>query len=291
VPHLGLKFEVQSAQAEHAERVCFAAGALAVTLSDARDDAILEPAPGEIRMWPMIRLAALFDATAATPQLLAGVAAKLGVRVGDLQVHSIEDRAWERECLADFHAMRFGRRLWICPRHEACPDPNGVFVQLDPGLAFGTGTHPSTALCLEWLDAATLERCRMIDYGCGSGILSLVAAKLGAAQVYAFDIDPQACLATRENAASNNLATCVHVRESEAQLPRPCDLLIANILSEAHCRLAEHYARLLAPGAQLVLAGILAGQQDEVAAACSAWFDMEPIGARDGWIALGGTKC
>jgi ribosomal protein L11 methyltransferase PrmA len=170
MPHLALTLELTGLDPVAAEDACFAAGAVAVTLTDAADDAILEPKPGEERLWPRTVLQALFDADAASPALLAGLAAQLGVAPERLVAERVADRVWEREWLKDFHAMRFGRRLWIVPHHEDAPaDPAAVVVRLDPGLAFGTGTHPSTALCLAWLDACFTGAETVIDYGCGSG--------------------------------------------------------------------------------------------------------------------------
>jgi ribosomal protein L11 methyltransferase len=290
MPFLALSFDLGSRDAEQTEQACFDTGALSVTLADARDDAVLEPAPGEIRLWPATRVQALYAADAAAPALIAALCTRLGVVPAQIEARSVADRAWEREWLADFHCMRFGERLWVCPRHESCPDPRAIVVRLDPGLAFGTGTHESTALCLEWLDGQELSGRIVIDYGCGSGILAIAAAKLGARAVYAFDIDPQALLATHENATDNAVGDCVHVCESEAMLPRGGDILLANILAGAHCTLAARYGDHVHPGGHLVLAGILDSQAQEVTAACTPWFDMTLSGRRNGWLALTGTR-
>ena len=290
MPFLALSFDLGERDADEVEQSCFATGALAVTFADARDDAVLEPAPGEIRLWPETRVQALYEAGADAATLLAVLGAHLGITPAQIDARSIADRAWEREWLVDFHCMRFGEHLWVCPRHESCPDPSATVVQLDPGLAFGTGTHASTALCLEWLDAQPLAGQVVIDYGCGSGILAIAAAKLGAQAVHTFDIDPQALHATRENAADNAVADRVRVCESAALLPSGSDILLANILAQAHCALASHYARHLRSGGSLLLAGLLEGQAQEVTAACAPWFDMRIISRRNGWIALSGTR-
>jgi ribosomal protein L11 methyltransferase len=163
-------------------------------------------------------------------------------------------------------------------------------VNLDPGLAFGTGTHASTALCLGWLDAHLSPASLVIDYGCGSGILSLAAAKLGARAVHAFDIDPQALLATADNAYSNALQECVHVHAQEATLPAGVDVLLANILSGALCELAPRFAALTRPGGAVVLAGLMEAQVTEVTAAYMPCFDVERFGARDGWACLAARR-
>jgi ribosomal protein L11 methyltransferase len=146
VPFLALSFDLGARDATQTEQACFDTGAVSVTLVDAHDNAVLEPAPGEIRLWPTTRVQALYDADAAAFELIVALSERLGLPPAQIEVRSIADRAWEREWLADFHCMRFGRRLWVCPRHESCPDPAATVVRLDPGLAFGTGTHPSTGL-------------------------------------------------------------------------------------------------------------------------------------------------
>jgi ribosomal protein L11 methyltransferase len=289
--HLALTLELTGLDPAVAEDAFFSAGALAVTLTDAADDAILEPAPGEERLWPRTVLEALFDAQTARPALLIDLAGRLGVPPSQLAMRVVADRAWEREWLKDFHSMRFGRRLWIVPHHEAAPpDPAAVIVRLDPGLAFGTGTHPSTAMCLEWLDAYLAGGETVIDYGCGSGVLAIAAARLGARDVACYDLDPQAGIATRDNAAANGVASTVQVVESPEALPGHADVLLANIISGTLCELAPRFATLLAPGGRLVLAGILDEQAGEVMATYAGAFQLAPFRHRDGWTALAGTR-
>jgi ribosomal protein L11 methyltransferase len=302
MPYLELSFELERLDPDAAQAACFDSGALSITLTHASDSpgasahaatpgAVLEPGPGEVRLWSRTRLQALFAAEDAGTALLLSVARALGLEPARLQVRTVADRIWEREWLQDFHALRFGRRLWVCPRHEAAePASDAVVVRLDPGLAFGTGTHPSTALCLEWLEAQVLDGRELIDYGCGSGVLAISALKLGARRAYAFDIDPQALLATRENAADNGVEQRLELCESDAQLPRARDLLVANILSEILLPLAPAMAALVASGGTALLAGILPAQQPEVAAVYSAWFDMQRYAQRDGWVALCGQR-
>jgi ribosomal protein L11 methyltransferase len=290
VSYLALSFEVGSIDPEQAESHCFEIGALSVTFSDERDDPVLEPLPGELRLWPHTRLTALFAAEQADATLILRLAAALGLPPELLQAQSIADRAWEREWLRDFHAMRFGRRLWVSPRHETVDAADGVVVRLDPGLAFGTGTHASTALCLTWLDGTQLGGLEVIDYGCGSGVLGIAALKLGARCVHAFDLDPQALLATRENAADNEVAAGMHVCDHASQLPQECHVIVANILSETLVALAPGLAARVSAGGSVLLAGILASQEAEVAACYSPWFDMGRFAARDGWIALQGRR-
>ncbi|HTX24631.1 MAG TPA: 50S ribosomal protein L11 methyltransferase [Steroidobacteraceae bacterium] len=289
MPFLQLTFDLGAIDAGVAEGACFAAGAFSVTFSDARDDAVLEPAPGEVRLWPATRVQALFADSEDAAAVARAVAAALEIRPAGLRTQMLADRLWEREWLEHFHAMRFGRRLWVAPRHErlAC---DAVVVHLDPGLAFGTGTHATTAMCLAWLDEHLASGARVIDYGCGSGILGLAAAKLGAERVECFDIDPQALTATAENADGNGVAdrVCI-VRRAEALMDE-ADVLLANILSSTLCALAPRFAELVRPGGRVVLAGLLAREVVEVTRAYDAWFDMRRFGARDDWVGLAGVR-
>jgi ribosomal protein L11 methyltransferase len=291
VPYLSLSVDLEGRDPSAAEEACFQGGALSVTLTDAVDEAILEPAPGELRLWPRTVLQAIFDAESAGPQAVVLLAGALEVPVRLIRVERIEDRVWEREWLKDFHSMRFGRRLWIVPRHEPAPaDPEAAVVRLDPGLAFGTGTHPSTALCLAWLDAHLVKGQQVIDFGCGSGVLAIAAAKLGAARVDCFDIDPQAEVATRDNAAENAVTGVLQLHASAGSLPGNADVLVANIISGTLCDLAPSFARLVRPGAQLVLAGILEEQVETVISAYQSWIHLEAFGRRDGWTGIAGRR-
>ena len=288
--YLELSFELDDLDPQAAESACMQSGALCVTFSDASDDPVLEPRPGEMRLWRQTRLQALYDAQRADPALIVALAAALGIDPQQLKARAVADRAWEREWLRDFHAMRFGKRLWICPRHESVADTEAVVVRLDPGLAFGTGTHPSTAMCLQWLDGTRVSGSTVVDYGCGAGALAIAALKLGARRAYAFDIDPQALLATRENAADNAVADRLQLCERASDIPRGCDVLLANILAGVLISLNQEFAALLAPGALVLLAGLLATQESEVASAFLKWFDMRRFAQRDGWVALAGTR-
>jgi ribosomal protein L11 methyltransferase len=287
---LCLSFELGSLDADGAESACFACGATAVTFADSRDDPVLEPLPGEVRLWPATRLTALFAADAEPATLAAALAAALGIPAADITSEVLADRAWEREWLRDFHAMRFGERLWICPRHELIADPRAVVVRLDPGLAFGTGAHPSTALCLSWLDANLTAGARVIDYGCGSGVLAVASARLGAREAHCFDIDPQALIAARQNALANGVAGVVRVHELAAQLPVAVDVLLANILSGPLCSLVPAFAALLRPGGVAVLAGLMRHEVAEVTAAYAPCFDVSGCGERGDWACLSARR-
>ena len=286
MPWQSLSFDLEGLVAEQAEEACFEAGAVSVTLTDRRDDPVLEPAPGEVRLWPDTRLQALFEADTDLSAVAAHLAAQLGRDLPGLSTEFIADRPWEREWLKDFHAMRFGERLWVCPRHEITPAADAVVVVLDPGLAFGTGTHATTAMCLEWLDAHPPQGAQVIDYGCGSGILAIAALKLGAREAQAFDIDPQALIATADNARDNAVSERLLIQQQASALPAGCDVLLANILSGPLCQLAPDFAALVRPGGHLVLSGLMEHQQAEVIASHAPWFEVQRFAARDGWVAL-----
>lgn len=293
--YLELSFDLSGQPPEAAEAACFQSGALAVTFSDGSDDPVLEPKPGEMRLWQHTRMQALFDASRAHPALIAALAAAVGKAPEQLLARAVPDRVWEREWLRDFHPMPFGRRLWICPRHESVADPNAIVVRLDPGLAFGTGTHPSTAMCLQWLDGIAsgedaLEGLEVVDYGCGSGVLAIAALKLGARRAYAYDIDPQALLATAQNAADNAVENRLTICEDVARIPPERDLLLANILADTLIELRHELTQRLASGARCVLSGILAEQQAQVIQAFAPGFEMACFAQRDEWVSLSGVR-
>ena len=287
--YVELSFELGPLDPEAAEDACFSCGAASVTFVDSRDDPVLEPLPGEFRLWPATRLQALFVAEEPAP-LVQRLSEALGIAPTLVQGRQVADRVWEREWLKDFHAMRFGERLWICPNHEQVADANAVVVKMDPGLAFGTGTHPTTALCLEWLDRSPMAGARVIDYGCGSGILAVASVKLGAAEAHCFDIDPQALIAARDNAESNGVSAHVLLHSSTESLPEGVDVLLSNILSGPLCELAPRFAALVRPGGDLVLAGLMESEVSDVTGAYNAWFDIHPFGQREGWVGLSGRR-
>jgi ribosomal protein L11 methyltransferase len=288
--YLELSFDLEGTAPDDAESACFQAGALCVTLSDASDEPVLEPKPGEVRLWRQTRMQALFDGSIADIGLIAHLAQALQLAPERLTARAIADRVWEREWLRDFHPLQFGRRLWVSPRHESVSDPDAIVVRLDPGLAFGTGTHPTTAMCLQWLDAQSLQGLDVVDFGCGSGVLAIAALKLGARHVHAHDIDPQALLATRENAAENQVADRLTVCESAQQIPPQRDVLLANILADVLIAQRHALAKLLRPRAHWLLSGILSSQEAEVVSAFQQWSDMRRFALRDDWVSLTGSQ-
>src|SRR5215471_7942369 len=233
MPYLQLTLDIGNSDPTPFEETLLAAGAFSITLEDAADDPVLEPGPGMTPLWPTVRVKALFAADGNEEAIIAAMTDSLD-NFPAPRFAIIADRDWEREWLKDFKPMRFGGRLWICPGGLSPPltsddDQAPVVVHLDPGLAFGTGTHPTTALCLEWLDSAELSGKTIIDYGCGSGVLAIAALKLGARAAIGVDIDPQALLATRTNAVRNAVSDAIELQDPTIQ--RPADVLLANILA------------------------------------------------------------
>jgi ribosomal protein L11 methyltransferase len=297
MPWLELSLIVDHEQQPAAERALEELGALAVTLADADADsaderAIFAPGAGETPLWARTRMQALFDADADRGQLADALAAALErIAPTDIGFQPVEDQDWERAWMDRFRPMRFGRRLWIYPWTIDPPaDPELAIVRLDPGLAFGTGTHPTTALCLEWLDGLTLDGCHLIDYGCGSGILALAALKLGAARATGIDNDCQALAASRENAARNGVSDHLGAYLPDDAPEAPGDALVANILAAPLAELAPRLARLCQPGAPLALSGILEGQHAALIEAYAPWFEHLAVTRRDGWILIDGIR-
>jgi ribosomal protein L11 methyltransferase len=291
---LEISANVAREAAEAAEDALLAAGTLSVTLTDAADAPVLEPAPGETPLWPRVVVTGLF---ASDTEPLGTLAALQGRMPGaEWRLRWLAERAWEREWRRDFRPLRFGR-LVVLPTGMAAPE-DAVVLHLDPGLAFGTGTHPTTALCLEWLEArlsgGRQPPALVVDYGCGSGILAIAALLLGAAGAIAVDIDPQALVATRANAAANRVADRLHACEpaglAAALRGRRAGLLVANILAGPLQRLLPDFAALVEEGGQVALSGILCGQETSLAADARRWFAMDRPATRDGWARLSGSR-
>jgi len=270
-------------------------GAWSVTLSDAGDKPVLEPGPGETPLWADTRITGLFSADAELGKLETELRQEL--QLSHLPPHRIEklaDRAWEREWLRDFGPMNFGERLWICPGDSEVKQEDAVIVRLDPGLAFGTGTHPTTALCLDWLDGLPLSGKTLLDYGCGSGVLAIAALKLGCDAATAMDIDPQAIIATRQNAENNGVAAQLRVCDSAVDIEGVFDVVVANILAGPLVQFAESITSTLAGHGMLALSGVLCEQAASVMAAYEPWieFDEPAFREQDGqtWSRLTGTR-
>ena len=291
--YLALRFDAEDADAW--SDALLDEGALSVELSDpgegtGRESAIFgEPGGAAEPHWTVSRVTALFAASADVPAALARAGARLGRVPPAHETATVADQDWVRATRAQFAPVRIAARLWIVPSWCTLPDPAAVNVTLDPGLAFGTGTHPTTRLCLDWLATARPAGATVLDYGCGSGILAIAAAKLGAARVTGVDIDPQAVDAARANAAANGVAGDFLAAD---RLPPAAsfDVVVANILANPLRVLAPALAARTRPGGRIVLSGILADQAADVAATYAAWFIIDTWKGDEGWVALAGVR-
>jgi ribosomal protein L11 methyltransferase len=284
-----IHFDISQQDAEDASELLSAQGALAVSFRDPQDDPIYEPAPNTLPLWQTTRVSALFDSCTDLIKIQAQLEAQFNT---GSNYHSdiVAEQDWVRAGQMHFKPQCFGGRLWICPSWESIPQPQALCIQLDPGLAFGTGSHPTTAMCLTWL--AQQERLTgvCIDYGCGSGILALAAAKLGAECVWAVDHEAQALQATRENALHNGVDTLIHT-VLPSQLPLlQADYIVANILANPLCELAPHLAALVRPGGALVLSGILAHQRPQIDTAYTPYVAWQQQQQQDDWLCLVGRR-
>lgn len=284
---------LDSLDAAAVEEVFVRHGACSVTLSDAADTPVLEPGPGETPLWTETRITGLFEGDTDFAELEAALSQAFGALPAH-RVESLADRPWEREWLRDFGPMRFGYRLWIAPGDSVVEQQDAVVVRLDPGLAFGTGTHPTTAMCLEWLDGLQLQGKTVLDYGCGSGILAIAALRLGCDAVTAMDIDPQALIATADNASINEVAGKLTVLGSADDIRGKFDVVIANILAAPLVEFAESITSTLRSRGMLALSGVLCEQADDVMKAYEPWIDFgKPVfQGQDGqtWSRLTGTR-
>ncbi|MBB6249284.1 50S ribosomal protein L11 methyltransferase [Rhodanobacter sp. A1T4] len=297
MPWLELSLVVRTDQQPSAEEALDELGALSITLQDADaetpdEQAIFEPGVGELPLWPTITLNALFDAGTDRRGLIETLSELLSwLEPEQVVFRDVADQDWERAWMDQFKPMSFGRRLWIYPWNIEPPEDNDlVVVRLDPGLAFGSGTHPTTALCLEWLDGLSLGGKTVIDYGCGSGILAIAALKLGAASAVGIDNDPQALIASADNAQRNGVANKLAVFEPGAGNMASADIFIANILAGPLGALAPTFAALAKPGAPFAISGILAGQQEELLQRYAEWFDELQVDTREDWVRISGRR-
>ena len=289
-----LRFSTTPDQLENLEAWLFEQGALAVTLEDNADEPLLEPGPGETPLWQNIKLVALFEVGINLSPILASVPQQWVTASADA-ANFVPDQDWERAWMENFEPLKMGKRLWICPSWCEPPDPHAVNINLDPGLAFGTGTHPTTAMCLGELDATIQPGVNLIDYGCGSGILAIAGLKLGATKAFAVDNDPQAVTATWDNAQRNAITQdqldvfLVSQADTQGRL-QPADLVIANILAGPLEALAPTLIDLMNPGGRLILAGLLSEQAAALIEAYKPWVALSAVQELEGWTLLAGPK-
>ena len=296
MPWLQIRLESNPEHCAQLEDALLAAGAVAVTMEDLADQPLFEPPPGETPLWQHTRLTGLFNADCDTDQIIQIITHEFKAPLPVYRCEILEDKDWEREWMRHYHPMQFGDRLWVCPSWTPPPEPDAVNLMLDPGLAFGTGTHPTTALCLRWLDSQILEKKILIDYGCGSGILAIAALLLGAEHVFAIDNDPQALTATLDNASRNNIGedkiTVLSPEQAQEQMPTDlsADILIANILAGPLVSLQQTISNLLKQNGSLCMSGILDTQVDQLLQAYQAQFDFTPLAQEDEWVRLSARK-
>ncbi|MFQ2015958.1 50S ribosomal protein L11 methyltransferase [Aeromonas veronii] len=290
MPWIQIRINATAKTADKVSNMLLGRGAQAVTFMDAKDVPVYEPMPGETPLWGETEVMGLFDAETDPAPTIAFFQQIFGENVG-YKVEQLEDKDWVREWMDHFHPMQFGKRLWICPSWRDVPNPDAVNVMLDPGLAFGTGTHPTTALCLQWLDGLDLTGKTVVDFGCGSGILGIAALKLGAARVIGIDIDPQAIQASRDNAARNGVADQIELY-LPADQPQDveADVVVANILAGPLRELAPLIAGHGKPGSLMALSGVLESQAPELETIYGQWFEMDPTAVKEEWCRLSGRK-
>ncbi|MDX7715476.1 50S ribosomal protein L11 methyltransferase [Aeromonas caviae] len=290
MPWIQIRINATAKTADKVSNMLLGRGAQAVTFMDAKDVPVYEPMPGETPLWGETEVMGLFDAETDPAPTIAFFQQIFGEDVG-YKVEQLEDKDWVREWMDHFHPMQFGERLWICPSWRDVPNPDAVNVMLDPGLAFGTGTHPTTALCLQWLDGLDLAGKTVVDFGCGSGILGIAALKLGAARVIGIDIDPQAIQASRDNAARNGVADQIELY-LPADQPQDveADVVVANILAGPLRELAPLIAGHGKAGSLMALSGVLESQAPELKTIYGQWFEMDPTAVKEEWCRLSGRK-
>jgi ribosomal protein L11 methyltransferase len=288
---LQISFQIEKAQADLISEVLTGLGSLSITFSDTLDDAIYEPPVGQTPLWDNVTVNALFSADVNQEDIEASIFEICNVKV--LTSFFLKDRVWEDECKKDFHSMKFGENIWVCPSWESQTElpSEAIIINMDPGLAFGTGSHQTTSLCLEYLDNNPPKNIDVIDFGCGSGILAIAAAKLGALRVLAIDNDPQAVISSKDNVINNQCESIIKTIHSEDEIDfEGCDLLIANILTNPLIKLAPTFATLVNPDGVLLLSGILKKQVDRVVGCYSEYFTNLEVSNMDEWYRVTGTR-
>jgi ribosomal protein L11 methyltransferase len=288
---LQISFQIEKSQADLISEVLTGLESLSITYSDTLDDAIYEPPVGQTPLWDNITVNALFSTDVNQEDIKASIFEICNVNA--LTSFILKDRVWEDECKKDFHSMKFGENLWVCPSWESQAElpSDAIIINMDPGLAFGTGSHQTTSLCLEYLDNNPPKNIDVIDFGCGTGILAIAAAKLGASRVLAIDNDPQAIISSKDNVINNQCESIIKTIHSKNEIDfEGCDLLIANILTNPLIKLAPTFAALVNPDGELLLSGILKKQVDRVVSCYSVYFTNLEVSNIDEWYRVTGTR-
>ncbi len=288
---LQISFQIEKSQADLISEVLTGLESLSITYSDTLDDAIYEPPVGQTPLWDNVTVNALFSTDINQEDIKASIFEICNVNA--LTSFILKDRVWEDECKKDFHSMKFGENLWVCPSWESQAElpSDAIIINMDPGLAFGTGSHQTTSLCLEYLDNNPPKNIDVIDFGCGTGILAIAAAKLGASRVLAIDNDPQAVISSKDNVINNQCESIIKTIHSEDEIDfEGCDLLIANILTNPLIKLAPTFAALVNPDGELLLSGILKKQVDRVVGCYSEYFTNLEVSNIDEWYRVTGTR-
>ncbi|WP_419147017.1 50S ribosomal protein L11 methyltransferase [Pseudoalteromonas 'SMAR'] len=284
-----IRIDADKADADALSDLLMDVGCPSVTFMDSQNNPVYEPKPGEVILWPETTVIGLFDAS-HDMQAVVDYLQALHDKPLKYKLEQLEDKDWEREWMDNFHPIKFGERLWICPSWRDIPDPDAVNVLLDPGLAFGTGTHATTALCLQWLEQQDLSGKTVVDFGCGSGILGIAAIKLGAERVIGIDIDPQALLASRDNAERNGVAEQLEVYLPENQPQFTADIVVANILAQPLRELHQVILGFLGEHGKIAMSGILAEQAQSVADVYAPFLNLDEVAQEGEWTRVSGVK-
>jgi ribosomal protein L11 methyltransferase len=291
MPWIQIRINANEQTAEQISDYLVDTGSQAVTFMDGKDTPIYEPKIGEVKYWANTVVTGLFDAQEDMDAIVGYLQQQPLLKDQfHYKIEALEDKDWEREWMDNFHPMKFGQRLWICPSWREVPDPSAVNIMLDPGLAFGTGTHPTTAMCLEWLDGLDLTDKTVVDFGCGSGILAIAALKLGAKRVIGIDIDPQAIQASEANAQRNGVEDKLELYLPANQPQLEADVVVANILAGPLQELEAVITGYVRPGADIALSGILETQTSKLMQAYGEKCQLDPVKVQDEWIRISGKK-
>lgn len=292
MPWLQIRVHANEDTAEKISNMLMATGSQAVTFMDAKDTPIYEPLPGdEVRYWANTIVMGLYEADHDMDKVVTYLKNQPLLSENlTYKIEALEDKDWEREWMDNYHPMKFGQRLWVCPTWREIPEPDAVNILLDPGLAFGTGTHPTTALCLTWLDSLDLDGKTVVDFGCGSGVLAIAALKLGAKRVIGVDIDPQAIEASAANAKRNGVENQLELYLPADQPTLEADVVVANILAGPLKALSEVITAYARKGADIALSGILENQAEQLLEVYGVNCDLEPIAVQEEWVRISGRK-